>query len=49
VATAPLGAAGAGLLAEHFGVRGGLGFVAAGAILLTLGTVFGTRLHRIKD
>jgi hypothetical protein len=49
VATAPLGAAGAGLLAEHFGVRGGLGFVAAGAILLTLGTVFGTRLHHIKD
>jgi hypothetical protein len=49
VATAPLGAAGAGALGEYFGVRGGLGFVAAGAVLLTLGTVFGTRLHRIRD
>jgi MFS family permease len=49
VATAPIGAAGAGMLGEHFGVRGGLSFVAAGAILLTLGTVFGTRLPRVKD
>jgi len=49
VATAPLGAAGAGLLGEHFGVRGGLGFVAAGALVLTLGTVFGTRLRHVQD
>ena len=49
VATAPIGAAGAGMLGEHFGVRGGLTFVAAGAILLTLGTVFGTRLPHVKE
>lgn len=49
VATAPLGAAGAGMLGEHFGVRGGLAFVAAGAILLTLGTLLGTRLRHVKD
>jgi MFS family permease len=49
VATAPLGAAGAGLLAERIGVRGGLGVVAVGALLLTMGTLFGTRLHRIRD
>jgi len=49
VATAPLGAAGAGLLGQHFGVRGGLGFVAAGALLLTLGTLFGTRLRQVRD
>jgi hypothetical protein len=48
VATAPLGAAGAGLLAERFGIRGGLGFVAAGALLLTLSTLFGTRLHKVQ-
>lgn len=48
VAMAPVGAAGAGLLAERIGVRAGLGVVAAGALLLTLGTLFGTRLHRIK-
>ena len=49
VATAPLGAAGAGMLGEHFGVRGGLGFVAAGALLLTLGTLLFTRLRHVKD
>jgi predicted MFS family arabinose efflux permease len=48
VATAPVGAAGAGMLAERLGVRGGLAVVAAGALLLTLTTLFGTRLHRIK-
>jgi Major Facilitator Superfamily len=48
VAMAPVGAAGAGLLAERIGVRGGLTVVAAGALLLTLGTLFGTRLHRIQ-
>jgi MFS family permease len=49
VATAPLGAAGAGMLGERFGVRGGLGFVAAGALLLTLGTLLFTRLRHVKD
>jgi hypothetical protein len=48
VAMAPLGAAGAGLLAERIGVRGGLAVVAGGALLLTMGTLFGTRLHRIQ-
>jgi MFS family permease len=48
VAMAPVGAAGAGLLAERIGVRAGLGVVAAGALLLTLGTLFGTRLHKIR-
>jgi hypothetical protein len=48
VAMAPVGAAGAGLLADRIGVRGGLGVVAAGALLLTLGTLFGTKLHRIR-
>jgi MFS family permease len=49
VATAPLGAAGAGLLGERFGVRGGLAWVAGGAVLLTLGSCFGTRLRHVKD
>jgi hypothetical protein len=49
VATAPIGAAGAGMLGQHFGVRGGLTFVAAGAILLTMGTLFGTRLHHVNE
>jgi len=49
VAMAPVGAAGAGLLAEHIGVRGGLAVVAGGALLLTVSTLFGTRLHRIRD
>lgn len=49
VAMAPLGAAGAGLLGERFGVRGGLAFIGAGAILLTLGTLAGTRLRHVKE
>jgi MFS family permease len=49
VATAPLGAAGAGMLGEQFGVRGGLSFVAAGALLLTLGTLLFTRLRHVRD
>jgi MFS family permease len=48
VAMAPVGAAGAGLLAEHIGVRGGLAVVAAGALLLTASTLLGTRLHRVE-
>lgn len=49
VATAPLGAAGAGMLGERYGVRGGLAWVAGGAVLLTLGTCFGTRLRHVKE
>jgi predicted MFS family arabinose efflux permease len=49
VATAPLGAAGAGMLGERFGVRGGLLFVAGGAALLTLVSLFGTRLRHVKE
>jgi MFS family permease len=49
VAMAPFGAAGAGLLGEHFGVRGGLAFIGAGAVLLTLGTLVFTGLHRVKE
>lgn len=45
VATAPVGALAAGALAERLSVRTGLGFVAAGAILLAIVTVFGTRLR----
>ena len=48
VVVAPIGAAGAGALAERLGVRGGLTVVAAGALLLTLTTLFGTRLHQIR-
>jgi hypothetical protein len=36
------------MLGERFGVRGGLAWVAGGAILLTLGTWFGTRLRHVK-
>ena len=39
----------AGMLGEHFGVRGGLAFVAGGAALLTLGGVLGTRLRHVKE
>jgi hypothetical protein len=49
VATAPIGALTAGALAERFSVRGGLGFVAAGALVLALATVFGTRLRSAED
>jgi hypothetical protein len=48
VSTAPVGASIAGLLGEHMGVRGGLSVVAGGAVLLTLGTIFGTRLQRVR-
>jgi predicted MFS family arabinose efflux permease len=49
VSTAPVGASIAGILGEHLGVRGGLTVVAAGAVLLTLITVFVTRLQRIRS
>ncbi|QJD99429.1 MFS transporter [Massilia forsythiae] len=49
VAMAPVGAAGAGLLGERLGVRGGLGVVAAGAIVLTIATLFATRLRHVRD
>lgn len=49
VATAPLGALLAGALGEGFGVRAGLGCIAAGALLLAAGGVFGTRLKEAKE
>lgn len=48
VAMAPVGALAAGALAEQTSVRAGLGWVGAGAILLALATVFGTRLRSAK-
>lgn len=49
VAMAPLGALLAGALGEGFGVREGLGCIAAGALLLAAGGVFGTRLRDAKE
>ena len=49
VAAAPLGALLAGALGEGFGVREGLGCIAAGAVLLAAGGVFGTRLKEAKE
>lgn len=49
VAAAPLGAVLAGALGEGFGVREGLGCIAAGAIVLAAATVYGTRLRQVKD
>ena len=49
VAAAPLGALLAGALAERFSVRIGLVCVAAGAVVLALGAVGGTRLREVKD
>ncbi|WP_317201783.1 MFS transporter [Janthinobacterium sp.] len=48
VATAPLGALGAGALAEHFGVRAGLACIAAGSLTLTLAMVFATPLRGVR-
>lgn len=49
VAAAPLGALLAGALGEGFGVRAGLGCIAAGAVLLAAGGVFGTRVREAKE
>jgi len=49
VASAPLGALAAGALAERFNVRMGLMCVAAGAVLLAVVAVYGTRLRRVND
>ena len=49
VAAAPLGALLAGGLGEGFGVRAGLGCIAAGAVLLAAGGVFGTRLKEARE
>jgi hypothetical protein len=49
VAMAPIGALAAGALAERFSVRVGLVCVAAGAILLAVATVAGTRLRHAND
>lgn len=48
VAAAPLGALLAGALGESFGVREGLGCIAAGAVLLAAGGVFVTHLKEAK-
>lgn len=48
VATAPLGALAAGWVAEHFGVRSGMGCIAAGSILLTIAMVWGTPLRKVR-
>jgi hypothetical protein len=49
VATAPIGALAAGALAERFRVRTGLMCVAAGAVVLAIGVVAGTRLRHAND
>jgi predicted MFS family arabinose efflux permease len=49
VASAPLGALAAGAIAERFSVRTGLVCVAAGAIVLAVAAVAGTRLHNVND
>jgi len=49
VAAAPLGALLAGALGEGFGVRAGLGCIAAGAVLLAVAGVWGTRLLHVKE
>jgi MFS family permease len=49
VASAPLGALAAGALAERFSVRTGLACVAAGALMLAVVAVAGTRLRHVND
>lgn len=49
VAMAPVGAAFAGALGEHFGVRNGLLCVGAGALALVLAAAFASGLHSVKD
>jgi MFS-type transporter involved in bile tolerance (Atg22 family) len=49
VATAPLGALGAGALAERFGITTSLACIAACAVVLTLATVFATGIRKVKD
>jgi hypothetical protein len=49
VAAAPLGALLAGGLGEGLGVRMGLGCIAAGALVLAVAGVSGTRLRHVKD
>ncbi|MBD8529522.1 MULTISPECIES: MFS transporter [unclassified Massilia] len=49
VASAPLGALAAGALAERFSVRIGLVCIAAGALVLAVTAVVGTRLRHVND
>ena len=49
VASAPVGALAAGALAERFSVRTGLVCIAAGAIVLAVTAVAGTRLRHVND
>lgn len=49
VAMAPVGAALAGSLGQHFGVRNGLVCVGTGALALVLGTAFAGGLRHVRD
>jgi predicted MFS family arabinose efflux permease len=49
VATAPVGALAAGVLAERFSVRIGLACIAVGAVALAVTMVLATRLRHVKE
>jgi MFS family permease len=49
VATAPLGALAAGIVADHFSVRTGLACVAIGAVALAVSMLLGSDLRKVKD
>lgn len=49
VAGSPVGALLAGAMAQRYGVRAALAGVAAGAVILALAMVFGTRLRHVND
>ncbi|HYD80638.1 MAG TPA: MFS transporter [Paucimonas sp.] len=49
VAAAPLGALGAGWVAEHFGIRAGLAVIAGGCIGLSALLLFASPLRHIRD
>ena len=49
VAAAPLGALGAGWIAEHFGVRSGLMAIAGGGVMLTLMLLTASPLRHVRD
>jgi MFS family permease len=49
VATAPLGSLAAGYVADHFTIRAGLGFVAAGGVLLSVAMALVSPLRHYRD
>jgi len=49
VAAAPLGGLGAGWIAEHFGVRAGLGVVAAAGVALSLAVIVATPIRHVRE